>query len=104
MRHGFSASAASAATQPKVVFIGDYFTYLWSSAFAANPNWINEGADGLGVVGGGEQSSQTLARFQSDVVALHPAIVHIMIGANDWFDASPTSLASVAPNLESNLD
>jgi hypothetical protein len=28
---------------PKVVFIGDYFTYEWTSAFAANPNWINQG-------------------------------------------------------------
>ncbi len=30
---------------PKVVFIGDQFTYMWGATppFAANPNWINQG-------------------------------------------------------------
>jgi hypothetical protein len=65
------------ANAPKVVFIGDYITYEWASAFAANPNWINQGDQ----VPGTGYSASTLARFQSDVVSLHPAVVHIMVGA-----------------------
>jgi hypothetical protein len=36
---------------PKVVFIGDYITYYWDSAFAANPNWINKGSTGVAEFG-----------------------------------------------------
>jgi lysophospholipase L1-like esterase len=100
----FSTAASAATTPPKVVFIGDFYTYLWSNAFASNPNWINKGADGLGIVGGGETSDETLARFPSDVVALHPAIVHIMIGINDSLNPSPSSLPGIPPFVESNLD
>ena len=49
---------------PKVVFIGDYFTYNWTSGFAANPNWINKGINGTDFAG--QHSYDTLARFQSD--------------------------------------
>jgi hypothetical protein len=38
------ASATAATAPPKVVFVGDYITAQWASAFAANPNWINLGA------------------------------------------------------------
>jgi len=88
----FSSVAAFAATAapPKVVFIGDQFTYMWGTTppFAANPSWINQGWDSpvstycflfcsAGTSGG------TLARFQTDVIDLHPAIVHIMVGVDD---------------------
>ena len=79
-------SAHAATTAPKVVFIGDWVTYGWTSAFAANPNWVNQGTPGVGVFGSGD-SGATLARFQADVVALHPAIVHIMIGSSDADEA-----------------
>ena len=68
----------------KVVFIGDPITYYWASAFAANPDWINEGnpnPDGPTFAYG--SAASVLARFQSDVVSLHPAIVHILIGQGD---------------------
>jgi lysophospholipase L1-like esterase len=97
-----STLAHAATTPPKVVFIGDYQSYLWANTFAANSNWINKGADGAGVFG--QDSDAILARFQSDVVALHPAVVHIMIGLNDAINASPSSLASTPPYVESNLD
>ena len=70
---------------PKVVFLGDYITYNWASAFAANPNWINQGAPTPGEFG------PTLASFQSDVVSLHPAIVHIMVGAYSGYFVSDQS-------------
>jgi len=76
------ADAAATKAPPKVVFIGDYLTAGWTSGFAANPNWINEGTTAGGGLAG-QTSDDVVARFQSDVVNLHPAIVHILIGAND---------------------
>ena len=69
-----AANYQRVTTPPKVVFVGDYITAQWASAFAANPNWINQGEPTPGAFG------TTLASFQSDVVSLHPAIVHIMVG------------------------
>ena len=75
---------------PKVVFIGDQFTYMWGATapFAANPNWINKGwawtpVSNCFVTCGAGDSEATAARFQSDVVSQHPGIVHIMVGVDD---------------------
>ena len=84
---------------PKVVFIGDYITYEWASAFDANPNWINQG-DPAPFNG----SAAALARFQSDVVSLHPAAVHIMVGAFDAAYVSDESALFDFPGFVSNLD
>ena len=76
---------------PKVVFIGDQFTYAWGTTtpFAANSTWINRGWDApvstycfLSCQAG--TSGATAARFQADVINLHPAIVHIMVGVDDF--------------------
>jgi hypothetical protein len=67
---------------PKVVFIGDEITADWASAFAADPNWINKGQSSEPIEGL-QTAASVLARFQSDVVSLHPAIVHILIGQGD---------------------
>jgi hypothetical protein len=87
--------APNSATPPKVVFIGDQFTYMWGATppFAANTNWINQGwgldpgywANCFMVCSGG-MSEATAGRFQTDVIDLHPAIVHIMVGADDLAD------------------
>jgi hypothetical protein len=95
-----SATAAATTAPPKVVFIGDYITYEWASAFAANPNWINKGDANISQ----GYSSSTLARFQSDVVSLHPAIVHIMLGAYDSYFVSPESALYFSQAFVSNLD
>ncbi len=68
-----AATTAKAATTPKVVFIGDYITYQWASAFAANPNWINEGSPNTDAFGGGGVG--LTGNFQTDVVDQHPAVV-----------------------------
>jgi lysophospholipase L1-like esterase len=61
----------------KVVFIGASITQYWASYadFAAN-NWVDNGI-------AGQTSTQVAARFQSDVIALHPDAVHILVGTND---------------------
>jgi hypothetical protein len=97
----FSASAAN--TAPKVVFIGDQITHDWAGAFAANPNWINKGSPDLARYGDG-QSGGVLARFQSDVVSLHPNIVHILIGPADASVVYDSNLQIYVPIFAANLD
>ena len=82
-RRGDLAEAEFATAS--VVFMGDSITYYWgpgqqgqSDAFLAHANWINKGAYG-------ETSGQMLARFQVDVIALKPAMVHILAGTNDVY-------------------
>lgn len=103
---GFTSAAVSApttATPPNVVFIGDEITFFWSSGFAANPNWINEGLPGFGLLGG-QTSATVLARFQSDVVSLHPDVVHILVGANDAADAHDADWTLKVPGFLAALD
>ena len=95
------ASATAATTPPKVVFIGDWITYNWGNAFAANPNWINQGSPNYESGNSGE----TAARFQANVVSLHPAIVHIMVGiADEEEDVGDALSALTTPNFLANLN
>jgi GDSL-like Lipase/Acylhydrolase family len=96
-------SATAATTPPKVVFIGDWITYSWASAFAANPNWINQGAPGSSY-GSEGSSAALLARFQADVVSLHPAIVHIMVGADDANTDDDALFQATMPLFLANLE
>ena len=52
----------------------------------------------------GKTSGGTLASFQSEVLSLHPAIVHIMVGVNDVEDADDASYPSTVPGFLSNVD
>jgi lysophospholipase L1-like esterase len=68
---------------PSVVFIGDSISAIWGSGqegqeFAEHPNWVDKGVSG-------QNSNQVLARFQTDVIDLHPGIVHILVGTNDVY-------------------
>jgi hypothetical protein len=73
---GYFALAPN-ANLPTVVFISDDATsYFGAAAFAQNPNWINKGI-------AGQTSGQVLARFQTDVINLHPSIVNIVVGVTD---------------------
>lgn len=65
---------------PSVVFIGDSITAIWGAGpqFAEHPNWVDQGISG-------QNSSQVLGRFQTDVIDLHPEIVHILVGTNDVY-------------------
>jgi lysophospholipase L1-like esterase len=66
---------------PKVtVFIGDSVTMLWGQqpAFQAHKDWVAKGVSGEG-------SNQIAARFQTDVIDLHPDEVHILAGTNDVY-------------------
>jgi hypothetical protein len=86
---------------PKVVFLGDYITYKWASAFAANPNWVNEGSPQSSGFDGGVGLT---GNFQTDVIDQHPAIVHIMVGAYDGYFVSDQSALFLLQGFLSNLD
>jgi hypothetical protein len=47
---------------------------------------------------GGGTSEATEARFQTDVIDLHPAIVHIMVGADDA-DETPPNMPYIYPDF-----
>lgn len=96
-----SAAVAAAAKPPKVVFIGDTITYNWGAGFAANPNWLNRGSGGPP---NESSASQILARFQSDVVSLHPAIVHILAGTEDVALADDASYAMTVQNVQTSIE
>jgi hypothetical protein len=101
-----TALTASAQTKPKVVFIGDNVTFNWSSAFAANKNWINEGFGSplICVPCYGGTSTSILHRFRTDVIDLHPAIVHIMVGLDDADLAHDATWRIFDPNFLTAID
>jgi len=66
------------ANPPQVVFIGDSITENW---ITLDPGLFGTTRLGRGI--SGQTSPQLLVRFWQDVVALHPRIVHIMVGTND---------------------
>jgi acyl-CoA thioesterase I len=68
-----------AASAPgRVVFMGDSITEGWARQpfINDNPSYVGRGISG-------QTAPQMLVRFRSDVIALKPAIVHIMAGTND---------------------
>jgi lysophospholipase L1-like esterase len=73
-----NAQFIASGIRPKGVFIGDSHTAWWSvyDTRVFTKDIINRGL-------GGQTSGQVLLRFQQDVVSLHPAVAHIMIGTND---------------------
>ncbi|HMA11070.1 MAG TPA: SGNH/GDSL hydrolase family protein [Steroidobacteraceae bacterium] len=73
--------AANSAQRPgaaRVVFIGDSITENW---LLADPGFFTGTVVNRGI--GAQTSAQMLVRFRADVVALRPAVVHILAGTND---------------------
>lgn len=86
---------AAPATARQVVFMGDSITYGWGLADAAffGAGHVNRGISG-------QTTPQMLARFQADVAALRPRVVHIMAGTNDIAgNTGPTSVQDVRNNI-----
>ncbi len=108
-------TVANAALEPpkhherRVVFMGDSITEGWRDA---DPDYFVP-AGSLSLVDrgiSGQTSPQMLLRFQQDVIALHPAAVHILAGTNDlaanWgampLDATERAIASMAELASAN--
>lgn len=90
-------NAMAQAVRPQAVFLGDSITYEWleqAPDFFLRHRRINAGI-------GGQTTRDMLARFDADVIARAPRIVHIMAGTNDLWHGDPGPDGSAAI---SNLD
>jgi lysophospholipase L1-like esterase len=86
-----------AATNHRVIFLGDSITEAWKPSV---PSLFTGDVLDRGV--SGETTTQMLARFRTDVIDLHPAVVHIMGGINDIH--SPPGTALTRSNIESMVE
>src|SRR5580658_9322561 len=76
---------------PRVVFLGDSITDAWRlNEYFTGRDFINRGI-------GGQTTSQMLARFREDVLALNPKLVVILAGTNDI--ANGTAANQIEDNL-----
>lgn len=95
------AMASDPEAAPKVVFMGNSITELW---FKHRPSFFEENdyaARGIS----GQTTYQMLARFQRDVVDLHPEAVVILAGINDIAENSgPISIDNIVGNIKSMCD
>ena len=88
------------ANPPRVVFLGDSITENW---LTADPDFFAHGNLDRGL--SGQTSPQLLVRFYQDVVALHPRVVHIMVGTNDIAgNTGPTSPAAYQNAVRAMVD
>src|SRR4051812_48971268 len=73
-----NAKVIASGVKVKAVFMGDSITEGWA---AKQPEFFSDGIVGRGI--SAQTTPQMLVRFHADVVALKPAVVHIMGGTND---------------------
>jgi lysophospholipase L1-like esterase len=98
----FEKDDAALAHGPPVVavFLGDSITENW---LLADPALFSGGVVNRGI--SGQTSPQMLVRFEADVVALHPRVVHIMAGTNDLAgNTGPTSARQFQNNIVAMCD
>ena len=85
---------------PRVIFLGDSITENW---IHGDPALFSDAVIDRGI--SGQTTSQILLRFYADVVALHPAVVHLMAGTNDVAqNEGPISDADILDNLRAMID
>jgi lysophospholipase L1-like esterase len=89
--------ALAHASRQRVVFVGDSITEAWREAV---PSLFTDDVLDRGV--SGQTTTQMLARFRTDVIDLHPAVVHIMGGINDIANSAGTVLTR--SNIESMVE
>lgn len=95
-----NAEVAAAATRLRVVFMGDSITENWG---LADPGFFSSGIVNRGI--SAQTSAQMLLRFRADVVALHPAVVHILAGTNDVAgNNGPASPQDFQNNIQSMVE
>jgi lysophospholipase L1-like esterase len=95
-RYADDNRAMATGARPRVVLIGDSITEFWKTR---DPDRFATGVIDRGI--GGQTSPQMLLRFQQDVIALRPRVVHIMAGTNDIAgNTGPTPEARFRGNIE----
>ncbi len=93
-------AALPPASAHRVVFLGDSITESWASF---EPDFFVDDVLDRGI--SGQTTAQMLVRLRSDVLDLHPAVVHILAGTNDVAgNTGPTSLADIQGNIASMVE
>ncbi len=96
----YRAANAALKRPPRVVFMGDSITENWA---VADPELFDGKFVGRGI--SGQTSPQMLLRFRSDVIDLHPRVVHIMAGTNDLAgNTGATTEADFKATIESMVE
>jgi lysophospholipase L1-like esterase len=98
-REANAALPLPAASEKRVVFMGDSITEGWAKIypqfFAAHPGYVDRGISG-------QTTPQMLVRFRQDVIAMRPAAVVILAGTNDIAgNTGPTTVEAIEDNLQS---
>jgi acyl-CoA thioesterase-1 len=99
-RDGNAQLAAPHPAKPRVVFFGDSLTEAWGltsngSSFFPGKGYLNRGISG-------QTTLQMLIRFRQDVIDLHPSVVLVLAGTNDFAgNTGPASPLMVADNIRS---
>jgi len=87
--------------ESRVVFLGDSITQSWGDFYRdyfTRSDRLNRGISG-------QATPQMLLRFRADVIALRPAVVHILAGTNDIAgNVGPMQLEVIEDNIASMVD
>jgi lysophospholipase L1-like esterase len=95
-----NAEVLASSMPTRVVFLGDSITENWVSA---DPSLFERGVVGRGI--SGQTTPQMLVRFQADVVALEPKVVHVLAGTNDIAgNTGPSSVQDYKNNIMSMVE
>lgn len=93
--------AGPAATESRVVFMGDSITDAWGKhfdAYFAGKPYVGRGISG-------QTTPQMLVRFRPDVIALAPKVVVILAGTNDVAgNTGPETPEMIEDNFASMID
>lgn len=95
-----NAALLASGEATRVVFMGDSITENWLLGDAA---LFTNGVVNRGI--GGQTTPQMLLRFRADVVALRPAVVHILAGTNDVAgNTGPSTVQDFRNNIMSMVE
>jgi acyl-CoA thioesterase I len=99
-RDANAALAPPAASENRVVFMGDSITEGWGrdGGFFPGKPYVNRGISG-------QTTPQMLVRFRQDVIALKPKVVVILAGTNDIAgNTGPATPEMIEDNIASMAD
>jgi lysophospholipase L1-like esterase len=99
-RYKAANAALRGKTRPRAVFLGDSITENWGEG---DPALFTDGVVDRGI--SGQTTSQILLRVYSDVIALRPAVMHIMAGTNDVArNTGPIGDEDIVDNIRAMID
>jgi len=99
-RYRAANESLRAPSPARTVFMGDSITQGWLDS---RPKFFRGDRVDRGI--SGQTTSQMLGRFYADVIALHPATVHILAGTNDIAgNGGATTLANIENNIRAMVE